>query len=152
MKKLITFFVSLLFALNVFSGEHDTIDHHALTFTMVVPPELVEEGYQLWMSHAKWMKSSHFKSGPKALHYYEVSTMDELSDPLDFNSKKTGNVIFVLHEVYKSVDGIQDHFNRTPEFKDWPKLEAWMNKVKMQKVANGTIFNSLTWGSGVQGK
>lgn len=151
MKKLLLLLLSF-FAINAYAGEHDTLNHHALTFTMIAPPEIVEEGHQLWMSHAKWMESTHFRSGPNELHYYEVSSAEELSDPLDMNSKKTGNVIFVLHEVYKNKAGIEDHFARTPEFKDWPQLKVWIDKCKSQKIVNGIVFNSLTWGAGLQGR
>ena len=41
---------------------------------------------------------------------------------------------------------------KTPEFKDWPKLSVWIDKCKSQKIVNGTVFNSLTWGSGLKGR
>lgn len=92
------------------------------------------------------MKSTHSRSGPKALLSYDVSEMDELSNPTDLKSKTTGKKVFILSEIYESSAGVEDHFARTPDWKDWPKFDAWLKKCKVTKASSTTIFNSLTWG------
>jgi hypothetical protein len=51
-----------------------------------------------------------------------------------------------LSEIYESPAGVEDHFARTPDWKDWPKFDAWLKKCKVTKASSTTIFNSLTWG------
>jgi hypothetical protein len=91
------------------------------------------------------MKSTHHHTGPQALLSYDVSEMNELTNPTDLKSKPTGNVIFILSEIYESDAGVEDHFARTPDWKDWPKFDKWLNKCKVTKVSAAKIFNSLTW-------
>ena len=128
------------------AGDQDTMDKVRLTFTIVTSNQLAAEGDALFKSHALWMKETHQHKGTKALLSYDVSKMAELSDPTDLTSRPTGNTVFVLTEVYESVAGVQDHFQRTPSWKDWPSFDAWMKKSKATKVASAKIVNSLTWG------
>lgn len=62
-----------------------------LTFVIVAPPDLVEEGDRLFRSHAPWMESTHHREGNKALLSYNVSKAPELSNPMDPTSAQTGN-------------------------------------------------------------
>jgi quinol monooxygenase YgiN len=130
----------------VLAGERDTMGKVRLTFTIVTSNQLAAEGEALFKSHAAWMKETHHHTGPKALLSYDVSKMAELTDPTDLSSRPTGNTIFVLNEVYESEAGVQDHFQRTPSWKDWPSFDAWMKKSKTTKVASAKIIHSLTWG------
>ena len=89
--------------------------HHGkiqLTFVIVCPPDLVEEGDRLFQSHAPWMEATHHRDGDKALLSYSVSKAPELSNPMDTNSAPTGNVCFILTEVYETEAGVADHFQR----------------------------------------
>ena len=141
-------FILLFFGLTsaLYAGEQDTMGKTKLTFTIVAPGNLAQEGKQLFLSHAIWMKSTHSRSGPKALLSYDVSEMDELTNPTDLKSKSTGKKVFILSEIYESPAGVEDHFARTPDWKDWPKFDAWLKKCKVTKASSTTIFNSLTWG------
>lgn len=114
----------------LYAGEQDTMGKTKLTFTIVAPGNLAQEGKQLFLSHATWMKSTHSRSGPKALLSYDVSEMDELSNPTDLKSKTTGKKVFILSEIYESPAGVEDHFARTPDWKDWPKFDAWLKNVR----------------------
>jgi hypothetical protein len=91
-------FILLFFGLTspLYAGEQDTMGKTKLTFTIVAPGNLSQEGKQLFLSHATWMKSTHSRSGPKALLSYDVSEMDELSNPTDLKSKTTGKKGFYL--------------------------------------------------------
>ena len=140
------FLLFISFTSQVFAGDQDTMGKTKLTFTIVAPGNLSQEGKQLFLSHAAWMKSTHSRSGPKALLSYDVSEMDELTNPTDLKSKTTGKKVFILSETYESPVGVEDHFARTSDWKDWPKFDAWLKKCKVTKASSTTIFNSLTWG------
>jgi hypothetical protein len=115
-----------------------------LTFVIVSPPELVEEGDRLFKSHAPWMAATHHRTGDKALLTYNVSKAPELSNPVDPDSAPTGNTCFILSEIYETTAGVTDHFQQGMEsWKDFPLLMTWLGKCKVSGVAAAPIFNSL---------
>lgn len=135
----------IVFSLSSLAGEQDTMGKVKLTFTIVAPASLSQEGKSLFLSHAKWMKTTHHRTGNKALLSYDVSEMKELTNPTDLKSKPTGNVIYVLSEIYESEAGVEDHFAQTPSWQDWPAFDQWLKKCKVTKISSTKIFNSLTW-------
>ena len=115
-----------------------------LTYVIVVPPDQVAEGDRIFKSHAPWMKSSHHRSGGKALLSYDVSKGPELSNPFDSDSAPTGNTCFILSEVYETKAGVADHFQQAmTNWKDFPALVAWLGKCKVSGIPAAPIFNSL---------
>ncbi len=54
--------------------------------------------------HTKWMEETHYRSGEKKLHFLNWSKAPEIKE-----DKETGNIMFVLTEVYESVAGVDDH-------------------------------------------
>ena len=54
--------------------------------------------------HTKWMEETHHRSGEKKLHFLNWSKAPEIKE-----GKETGNIMFVLTEVYESVAGVDDH-------------------------------------------
>ena len=54
-----------------------------LTYVIAAPPDQVEEGNRIFLSHASWMESTHHRDGEKALLQYAVSKAPELSNPFD---------------------------------------------------------------------
>ena len=121
--------------------------HHGkiqLTFVIVCPPDLVEEGDRLFQSHAPWMEATHHRDGDKALLSYSVSKAPELSNPMDTNSAPTGNVCFILTEVYETEAGVADHFQQAgASWADFPATGEWMGKCSVTGVAAAPIINSL---------
>ena len=108
------------------------------------PPELAAEGEKLFSSHAEWMEKTHYKEGDKALLTYDVSKADEMENPMDPNSKPTGNTTFILSEVYKGAVGLQDHWQQAQEsWKDFSSMLDWLGKCKMTMVNGATIVHSL---------
>ena len=90
------------------------------------------------------MESTHHRSGEKALLSYNVSKAPELSDPTDVNSAPTGNMCFVLTEIYESKAGIVDHWEQTRgSWGDFPAALKWIEKCKVTFVAAASIVNSL---------
>ena len=120
---------------------HDKIQVAAI---FIAPPDQAAEGDRIWQSHASWMESTHHRTGEKALLSYNVSKAPELSDPTDVNSAPTGNMCFVLTEIYESKAGIVDHWEQTrSSWGDFPAALKWMEKCKVTFVAAASIVNSL---------
>jgi hypothetical protein len=115
-----------------------------LTFVIVAPPDQVEEGDQLFQSHAPWMEATHHRQGEKALLSYNVSKAPELSNPMDPNSAPTGNTCFILSEIYESEAGVADHFQQAESsWQDFPAVVKWMERCTVTGVPAAPIINSL---------
>ena len=121
--------------------------HHGkiqLTFVIVAPKELAADGDRLFRSHEPWMKATHHREGNKALLSYSVSKAPELSNPMDLNSAPTGNVCFVLTEVYETEAGVVDHFQQAQSgWTDFPAVVEWMGKCSVTGTPAAPIINSL---------
>jgi hypothetical protein len=115
-----------------------------LMFLITAGPDQVAEGDRLFADHAVWMEKTHHQDGDKALLIYDVSKVEELSNPLDPTSEKTGNTHFILAEVYESPAGIEDHFQKAQgnwsEFGDFIK---WIGECKSTLVPSAEITYSL---------
>ena len=115
-----------------------------LTYVIVAPRDVVEEGDRLFTSHGRWMEETHHRSGEKALLSYNVSKAPELSNPFDPASAPTGNTCFILSEIYESEAGVSDHFAQSmANWKDFPALATWLQKCKVLGIPAARIFNSL---------
>ncbi len=115
-----------------------------LTFVIVAPAELEAEGDRLFKTHGPWMEATHAREGDKALLRYSVSKAPELSNPMDTGSGPTGNVVFILDEVYETEAGVADHFEQAQSsWADFPAVVEWMGKCKVSGAPAARIINSL---------
>ena len=116
-----------------------------LTIIFTATPDIVEEGDRIWASHATWMEKSHYREGDKALLIYNLSRGPELSNPVDPSSKATGNMNYVLTEVYETQAGVEDHWKQGSEnWVDFPALVQWAGKCKISALpAGGPVAHSL---------
>jgi hypothetical protein len=115
-----------------------------LTLVITTPPDQVQEGDRLFRSHAPWMEASHHRGGGRALLSYEVSRAPELSNPMDYASAPTGNMCYILTEIYETEAGVVDHFEQAATgWPDFPALGAWLQKCKVTGVPAAPIINSL---------
>jgi hypothetical protein len=115
-----------------------------LTLVIVAPQDLAAEGDRLFKSHAPWMEATHQRKGDKALLSYSVSRAPELANPMDPNSTPTGNVCFVLTEVYETDAGVVDHFQKAESsWTDFPAVLEWMGKCSVTGTPAAPIINSL---------
>ena len=115
-----------------------------LNYAIIVAADQEAEGDRIFSSHIKWMESSHHREGEKALLQYIVSKAPELTNPMDTASEPTGNIIFILDEVYETAAGVQDHFEMAQSsWDDFPALAEWIGKNKIVGFPVGKIFNSL---------
>jgi hypothetical protein len=115
-----------------------------LTFVIVAPPGLADEGDRIFETHAPWMESTHHRDGDRALLSYSVSKAPELSNLMDPTSAPTGNTVFVLTEVYETEAGVADHFEQAQSsWEQFPAAVEWMGKCEMAGSAMAPIVNSL---------
>ena len=115
-----------------------------LTIIFTATPDLVEEGDQIFESHARWMEGSHHRDGDKSLLTYNVAKGPELSNPLDPSSGPTGNTSFVVMEIYQSQAGVDDHWQKAPEgWADFPRLAAWGGRCKVTTLHGSPVVQSL---------
>ena len=115
-----------------------------LTVIFTVTPDLVEQGDQVFESHATWMAQSHDREGEKALLQYNVVKGPELSNPLDPSSDPTGNTCFVLMEVYESEAGVKNHWRQAAEnWNDFSTLGAWASQCKVTTLHGSSVIHSL---------
>ncbi len=112
--------------------------------TFSAPAEHVAEGDRIFNSHAKWMERTHYKDGDKALLIYDVSKAPEMADPMDPDSRPTGNTIFAICEVYKSPAGLQDHWQQAQDnWEDFGALNEWMENCELTMVNGAKVLHSL---------
>ena len=115
-----------------------------LTIVITAGPDQVAEGDRIFADHIGWLEKTHHRDGDKALLIYDVSKADELSNPLDPTSEKTGNVHFILAEVYASQAGVDDHFQQAQEgWAEFPNFMKWVGDCKSTIIPSAPIFNSL---------
>ena len=115
-----------------------------LTYVIIAPPELTDEGDRIFRSHQTWMEATHHREGEKALLSYDVSKGPELSNPLDPSSEPTGNTIFVLSEVYQSYAGLADHFEQAAAtWADFGAMINWWEKCDVTLVPSARVVHSL---------
>ncbi len=115
-----------------------------LTIIFTAPPDLVSEGDRVFAAHADWMAKSHHKDGPLALLSYNVVKGPELANPLDPSSSSTGNTSYVLHEVYESQAGLDDHWRMgAQEWSEFGALVAWAGKCKVTALHGSPVIQSL---------
>lgn len=115
-----------------------------LTYVIIAPRELVDEGDRIFRSHQAWMQATHHREGEKALLSYDVSKTPERTNQLDPNSEPTGNTIFVLSEVYQSDAGVDDHFEQAmATWVDANALLNWVAKCDSTVVPSARIVYSL---------
>ncbi len=121
-----------------------TIGKTQITITFICPKEHVAEGEGIFASHAKWMETTHHRSGELAMLRYNIIKAPELKNPLDPNSAPTGNTMFVLDEMYENQAGLDDHWKRAPvEWKDIGALVKWAEKCKVITAHNGVAIQGL---------
>lgn len=117
-----------------------------LQFLVVISAaaDQVSAGERFFKSHADWMERTHYKDGKKALLTYDVSKAAEMENPMDPNTKPTGNTVFILAEVYEGPEGLQDHWEQAQaNWKDFSAFVDWLGKCKVTMVNGAGIIHSL---------
>ena len=103
------------------------------TSLIIAPPDREAEGDHLFEAHAKWMEGTHPREGDKALLRYNVSKGKEDS----------GDVCFILTEVYETEAGIKNHFQLWKSFQEHEDFHKWMSECTVTKVNRASVIHSL---------
>lgn len=115
-----------------------------ITMMFVAGADQVAEGERIFASHAKWMEKTHHRDGNLALLQYNVAKSPEFNNPLDPSSGTTGNTVYTLYEVYKTPEGIADHWKQGQEtWEDFGEIMVWAGKVKLTVMHGTPVMYSL---------
>ena len=115
-----------------------------LLVAFVASPDKIDKFDRLVESHGSWMAESHHRDGSKALLSYNFSKGPELENPLDPSSKATGNVRYVLNEIYESPDGIAEHWAQAQNsWNDFGEMVDILANCNPQTLHSGSITQSL---------
>ena len=84
----------------------------AVCTVMIVKQELEQDADNVWDRHKKWLKATH---GPWGMVSYTVAKNKEMKNALNPASEETtGRIIYVIHEVYRHLDGLTKHYSESP--------------------------------------
>lgn len=83
-----------------------------VTVIFVMPEKYRARATKLFREmHKPFLKETHAALG---LQHYAVTIDDELSNPLDAQSQKTGRIVIVLNEIYAHPNGLAQHWAMGP--------------------------------------
>ena len=115
-----------------------------LLITFIASPDKIDKIDRLVESHGSWMAETHHREGSKALLSYNFSKGPELENPLDPSSAATGNVRYVLNEIYESPAGIEDHWAQAQKsWSDFGEMVEILASCNPQTLHAGSIAQSL---------
>lgn len=84
----------------------------AVCTVLIVKEKWEKAADDVWDRHKKWLKATH---GPWGMFTYTVAKNKEVKNPLNpASTEKTGRIIYVVHEVYRALDGLQKHYSESP--------------------------------------
>ena len=87
-------------------------DNIAVCTVMIIEPEHEKAADRVWELHKKWLKATH---GPWGMVSYTVAKNSEFKNQLNpASAEKTGRIIYVIHEVYRHLDGLNKHYSESP--------------------------------------
>ena len=85
----------------------------AVCTTLVVKAEDEAAADAVWDMHKAWLKRSH---GPWGMVSYTIAKNTEFKDALNPNATETtGRIIYVIHEVYRHLDGLLKHYAQSAD-------------------------------------
>ena len=115
-----------------------------VTFVIIAPKDRVEEGDRIFRSHAAWLAATHTREGDDALLSYTVSKAPQASSPLDPNSPATGNMCFIVSEVYPTPAAVAKHIQKAiEEWQDFPAFGEWLSRCEVAGAPAAPVIHSL---------
>ncbi len=80
----------------------------AVCTTLIIRAEHEAAADGVWDLHKAWLKKTH---GPWGMVTYTVAKNTEFEDGLNPHATKTtGRIIYVIHEVYRHLEGLKKHY------------------------------------------
>lgn len=84
----------------------------AVCTILTIRKKLEKEADDIWDRHKKWLKETH---GPWGMVAYTVAKNNEMKNPLNpASTETTGRIIYVIHEIYRHLDGLTKHYSESP--------------------------------------
>ena len=84
----------------------------AVCTVLTIEKKLESAADSVWDRHKKWLKATH---GPWGMFTYTVAKNVEFKNPLNPGSTETtGRIIYVIHEVYQNISGLNKHYSESP--------------------------------------
>lgn len=84
----------------------------AVSTVLIIRKALEIAADDVWDRHKKWLRETH---GPWGMVSYTVAKNNELKNPLNpASTETTGRIIYVIHEVYRHLDGLTKHYSESP--------------------------------------
>jgi len=121
-----------------------TIGKTQITIIFTAPPELAAEGDRIFASHGAWMARTHHRDGELEMLRYNIIKAPELENPLDPSSAPTGNIMFVLDEMYANQSGLDNHWKQAGEsWEDLGALVEWAGKCRVVTAHSGKAIQAL---------
>ena len=105
-----------------------------------------------WKDHETWMQKSHNyglqgddSTSPRLLKFY-IAKGKELNNPMDTASGFTGNILYVMAEVYAAPEGISKHMEKGGA--EWPGMKdlgPWHAKYGVfMEAGSCSVFTNLS--------
>lgn len=107
---------------------------------------------EYWKSHEAWMQGSHTcgtegddATNPRLLKFY-IAKGKELNNPMDPASGETGNILYVMAEVYAAPTGIGKHMEKGgAEWSGMKDLGPWHAKYGVfMEAGSCSVFTTLS--------
>ena len=96
-----------------------------INLAVSVPAEMEAKADQIWKEHESFMRSTHnFTTGPgddmesPRITQFTITKGYETKVPMDFDSPKTGKILYIMHETYVSPDGLTGHMELGAKYPD----------------------------------
>jgi hypothetical protein len=105
-----------------------------------------------WKKHEEWMRKSHsvgVDGAEPRLLSFNISKGEELTDPLNPESEKTGSILYIMSEIYAAPAGIKKHMDLADaegkaETDLLPQLMTYNAKYgQFMEAGTGTVFTSF---------
>ena len=93
-----------------------------ISMTVAVKGDMESLADEVFRKHKDFMKRTHHALG---LLSYNVGKNKEFSNPMDPTSEPTGRIVYSLHEVYTTPEGLAKHWElgaKEPFFGDFLKV------------------------------
>ena len=133
------------------AGPTGLVGRPTINMCLSVPADKEAEIDEVFKGHEAWMRTQH-KMGAdgddsemiRLLEFY-ISKGKEPVDPMDPSKGDTGNLLYIMSEVYAAPEGIGKHMEEGG--KNWPDMAKFppmaMELGKMVQVGACTVFTCL---------
>ena len=120
------------------------LGQRTFNFGLKTPAENAEQVEVIIRDHATFMKENHSLNDGKIhlIHYY-VSKSEELNNPLDPEQGTTGNMLYIINEVYAQPEGIGQHMDAAMKWNGLQKFIELLETYGEVVILDGEVIEVL---------